>query len=178
MRHRPNILHFFVDQQRFDTIGALGNPIIKTPNLDRLCETGVAFTNAFSPSPVCVAARCSMIYGQYPMNTSCYSNAPEQESNKETFMAALTDVGYRTHGIGKCHFTPDPYALRGFQSREVQEEMGARSLENEPYLKELHDRGYKHILEPFGMRGEMYYIPQPSQLPADVHPSQWVEIDQ
>jgi len=174
MRHRPNILHFFVDQQRFDTIGALGNPIIKTPNLDRLCETGVAFTNAFSPSPVCVAARCSMIYGQYPMNTSCYSNAPEQESNKETFMAALTDVGYRTHGIGKCHFTPDPYALRGFQSREVQEEMGARSLENEPYLKELHDRGYKHILEPFGMRGEMYYIPQPSQLPADVHPSQWV----
>lgn len=84
MRHRPNILHFFVDQQRFDTIGALGNPIIKTPNLDRLCEMGVAFTNAFSPSPVCVAARCSMIYGQYPMNTSCYSNAPEQESNKET----------------------------------------------------------------------------------------------
>ena len=37
---RPNILHIFVDQQRFDTIGALGNPIIKTPHLDRLARQG------------------------------------------------------------------------------------------------------------------------------------------
>jgi arylsulfatase len=58
---RPNILHIFVDQQRFDTIGALNNPVVKTPNLDRLVRSGTAFTNAYSPSPVCIAARCSMI---------------------------------------------------------------------------------------------------------------------
>ena len=52
---RPNILHIFVDQQRFDTIGALGNPIIKTPHLDRLAaRQGVAFTSAYTACPVCI----------------------------------------------------------------------------------------------------------------------------
>ena len=119
-KSQPNILHIFVDQQRFDTIRALGNHIIHTPNLDRLCSNGVAFTNAFSPSPVCVAARCSMIYGQYPANTDCYANTTMPTDNRTSFMTALTDAGYCTHGIGKCHFTPDTYALRGFQSRERQ----------------------------------------------------------
>lgn len=174
MKDKPNILHFFVDQMRFDTIRALGNPIIKTPNLDRLCQEGVAFTNAYSPSPVCISARCSMIYGQYPMNTGCYTNSRMPTDGRQSFMGALTEAGYRTHGIGKCHFTPDSYALRGFQSRERQEEGGASSLEGEPYLQYLHDKGYEHICEPFGIRGEMYYIPQPSQLAQEDHPSQWI----
>jgi arylsulfatase len=173
-KSQPNILHIFVDQQRFDTIRALGNHIIHTPNLDRLCSNGVAFTNAFSPSPVCVAARCSMIYGQYPANTDCYANTTMPTDGRTSFMTALTDVGYRTHGIGKCHFTPDTYALRGFQSRERQEEGGAESLDREPYLQELKDAGYDHLLEPLGVRGEMYYIPQPSPLPARLHPTQWI----
>jgi len=73
-RKRPNILLFFADQQRFDTIGALGNPVMRTPNLDRLCREGTAFTSAYTPSPVCVPARCSMHYGQYPQRTECYEN--------------------------------------------------------------------------------------------------------
>ncbi len=170
----PNILHIFVDQQRFDTIRELGNHIIHTPNLDRLCRSGVAFSNAFSPSPVCVAARCSMIYGQYPVHTGCYANTIMPTDERETFMEALTKAGYRTHGIGKCHFTPDTYALRGFQTRERQEEGGAGSLEKEDYLKFLHDAGFGYMLEPLGVRSEMYYIPQPSPLPARLHPSQWV----
>lgn len=174
MSQKPNILHFFVDQQRFDTIRALGNPVIKTPNLDRLCIDGIAFTNAYSPSPVCIAARCSMIYGQYPMNTGCYENTIMPTDSRQSFMDALTAAGYRTHGIGKCHYTPDSYALRGFQSRERQEEGGARNLEGNPYLKAIYDAGYKHICEAFGIRGEMYYIPQPSQLPPELHPTQWI----
>lgn len=174
MAKRPNILHIFVDQQRFDTIGALGNPIIKTPNLDRLCRSGVAFSHAFSPSPVCISARCSMIHGQYPMNTGCYENTIMPTDGRQTFMEALTRAGYRTHGIGKCHFTPDSFALRGFETRERQEEGGGNDLERNPYLAFLHERGFTHICEPHGIRGEMYYIPQPSQLPAEVHPSQWI----
>ena len=106
MSKKPNILHIFTDQQRFDTIGLL-NPVIKTPNLDRLCENGVVFTNSYSPSPVCISARCSMIFGQYPMNTGCYENTIMPTDDRQPFMDALTDTGYRTHGIGKCHFTPD-----------------------------------------------------------------------
>ncbi len=174
MKRKPNILHLFVDQQRFDTIRALGNSIIKTPNLDRLCREGVAFTNGYSPSPVCVSARCSMIMGQYPMNTGCMENSRMPTDERQTFMDALTLAGYRTHGIGKCHFTPDSHALRGFQSRERQEENGAHSLEGEDYLIYLKNKGYDHLCEPMGVRGEMYYIPQPSQLPPEDHPTQWI----
>lgn len=174
MSKKPNILHIFTDQQRFDTIGALGNPVIKTPNLDKLCENGVVFTNAYTPSPVCVSARCSMIFSQYPMNTGCYENTIMPTDDRQTFMSALTDAGYRTHGIGKCHFTPDTFALRGFQSRERQEEGGANDIERNPYFKAIYDAGYKHICEAYGIRGEMYYIPQPSQLPPELHPTQWI----
>jgi len=45
-RQRPNVLLVFTDQQRFDTVGALGNPVIRTPHLDRLVREGTAFTSA------------------------------------------------------------------------------------------------------------------------------------
>ena len=162
--------------QRFDTIHALGNPVIRTPNLDRLCEEGVAFTQAFSPSPVCISARCSMITGQYPMHTGCYENTVMPTDGRSTFMSELQAHGYHTYGIGKCHFTPDRYELKGFEGREVQEEgiETAVNLHRNHYLTYLHDRGYDHICEPHGIRGEMYYIPQPSQLPQMDHPTTWV----
>ena len=167
---KPNILHIFTDQQRFDTIAALGNPVIKTPNIDRLVKSGVSFTNAFTPSPVCVAARCSMIYSQYPTRTDCWDNGTMPDG-RDSFMDALTQAGYRTYGIGKCHFTPDPLALRGFQSREIQEELPA---ERTPYTESLIASGFDHCYEAHGVRGEMYYIPQPSRLPARLHPTQWI----
>lgn len=171
---RPNILHIFVDQMRFDTIAALGNPVIKTPNLDKLVNEGVAFTNAYTPSPVCVSARCSMIYGQYPMNTGTYENGSMYHEGRESFMASLTQSGYHTYGIGKCHFTPDSEALLGFETRERQEELTDLGLDSEPYLKTLKENGFGHVCEPHGIRGEMYYTPQPSQLPEHLHPTNWI----
>ena len=171
---RPNILHIFVDQQRFDTIGALGNPIIKTPHLDRLARQGVAFTSAYTACPVCIAARCSMIYGQYPLHTGCYENAPMPEDGRPSFMDVLVRAGYSAHGIGKCHFHPDPHALRGFLSREEQEEVAGEGAADSPYYQMLREEGYDYVLEPNGSRSEMYYIPQISQLPERLHPSAWI----
>lgn len=173
MSQRPNILLLFTDQQRGDTVHALGNPVIRTPNLDRLCARGVAFSNAFSPSPVCISARCSMIYGQYPLHTGCYENTPMPTDGRESFMGALTRAGYRTHGIGKCHFSPDSQAMRGFQTRETQEEMVGKP-ERDDYLSWLHENGFAHVCDPHGIRGEMYYVPQPSQIPAALHPTNWI----
>ena len=170
---RPNVLWFFTDQQRFDTIAALGNPVIRTPNLDRLVRDGVAFTSAYTPSPVCISARCSMIYGQYPLHTGCYENQPMPTDDRPSVMAALTEAGYRTHGIGKCHFSPDSQALRGFQTRERQEEI-VGSPERDDYLPWLHEKGFAHVCDPNAIRGEMYYVPQPAQMPAEYHPSQWI----
>ena len=173
MEKRPNILLLFTDQQRFDTIHALGNPIIRTPHLDRLCREGTAFTSAYSPSPVCVPARCSLHYGQYPMTTACYENGSAMPADgRPSFMDVLTRAGYRTHGIGKCHFTPDKTALRGFETRETQEECQARG--GDDYMRFLDQNGFGDLPEPHGVRGEMYYIPQVSQLPQRLHPTQWI----
>ena len=168
------MLLILTDQQRADTIGALGNPIIATPNLDRLAQGGVAFTSAYTPSPVCVAARCSLIYGQYPYHTGCYDNGfPMPEDGRQTFIGALTAAGYRTHGIGKCHFTGDLHGMRGFQTREFQEEL-VRDRDADDYLRYLRGHGFGHVTDPHGVRGEMYYVPQPAQMPAALHPTQWV----
>ena len=173
MNSRPNVLLFFTDQQRHDTIRALGNPTIRTPALDRLANEGTAFTSAYSASPVCVSARCSTMFGQYPSSTGCYANRFPMPEDRRTFMDSLTDAGYRTHGIGKCHFSPDSHALRGFQTREEQEELrGTR--EEDDYLQFLIENGFGHVRDPHGIRGEMYYIPQPAQMPAELHPTQWI----
>lgn len=170
---KTNILHIFTDQLRFDAIHANGNRVIKTPNLDRLAQMGVNYQNAFTPSPVCVAARCSMITGCYPTKTNCVSN-DTMPDDMPSFMKVLTDNGYRTHGIGKCHFTPDLNALRGFQTRERQEELDPDKIEKEPYYQELLKNGYDYTYEAHGVRGPMYYIPQPSRLPQRLHPTQWI----
>jgi len=170
---RPNILHIFTDQQRFDTIAALGNPVIKTPNLDRLVKSGVAFTNAFSPSPVCVPARCSMIYGQYPCTTGCAANSVPMPQAPKTFMDRLADSGYLTHGIGKCHFTPNARALRGFKAREFQEEMPS-AIEPTDYYTMLKNSPWAYAYEAQGTRGPMYYLPSTSKLPQEMHPTQWI----
>src|SRR5437762_4476783 len=63
---RPDILFIMTDQQRFDTIAALGNSHIYTPNLDRLVRRGITFSNAYATCPVCIAAR-------YTIRTGCDS---------------------------------------------------------------------------------------------------------
>ena len=169
---KPNILLFLTDQQRFDTIGALGNPVIKTPSLDRLCRMGTAFTSAYTPSPVCISARCSLHYGQHPMRTGCFSNnsgSPPVE--RETFFAALTRTGYRTHAVGKLHFKPDIAGLYGLGSRDIQEEFCP--IEKDDYIQSIHARGFDYVCDPHGARGEMYYVPQISPFPADRHPTHW-----
>lgn len=173
MSDRPNVLLLFTDMQRADTVHALGNPVIKTPNLDRLATEGMAFTNAFSPCPVCVPARYCMHYGVYATKADgLTTNGRMPDDNGQSIQHLLTNVGYRTHGVGKCHFTPDKHAMRGFETRMVQEEC-VSDPEKDDYCAWLVENGHDNY-EPMGARGEMYYIPQVSCLPAEAHPTQWV----
>ena len=175
MTKQPNILFVFTDQQRADTLG-VRNPVMRTPVMDRLCAEGTLFTNAHTPVPVCVQARCSTIFGQYAHHTGCYENSfdmPEVTRERPTFMSLLTEAGYQTHGVGKMHFRPHPHGLYGFESRDHSEE-GSQSVADDDYLSWLHRNGFKHVHDANGVRGEMYYVPQPSQLPARAHNSHWV----
>src|SRR5437868_15212888 len=72
---RPDILFIMTDQQRFDTIAALGNPDVYTPNMDRLVRRGISFSNAYATCPVCVAARYTIRTGCEPPTTRVFTNA-------------------------------------------------------------------------------------------------------
>ena len=63
---RPNLLLFMSDQQRADSIGAFGNPVAQTPNLDALAARGTAFTQAYGQHSACAQSRISMLTGWYP----------------------------------------------------------------------------------------------------------------
>ncbi len=167
---RPNILFLFTDQQRHDTIAALGNPQLKTPALDRLANEGTAFTQAFTPSPVCMAARCALVTGQPPHVTGCTANNPMPQ-DQPSFMQRLSDAGYQTAGIGKMHFSPDPYYDWGFEQRVYSEEGATPGDEFMAYLAE---QGFGHVQDVHGVRSEYYYLPQPSQLPAQHHHTHWI----
>ena len=116
MKDRPNVLFVMTDQQRFDTIAALGNRRIYTPNLDRLARRGVSFTNAYSTCPVCVPARYTIRTGCEPPATRVFSNrisGPEPgqadtiEDRCGPYLAkVMRQLGYRTFGIGKFHSSP------------------------------------------------------------------------
>src|SRR5438552_17217215 len=72
---RPDILFIMTDQQRFDTIAALGNSDIYTPNMDRLVRGGITFSNAYATFPVCVDAGYTIRSGCEPAVTTVFTYA-------------------------------------------------------------------------------------------------------
>ncbi len=173
MSKQPNILFIMTDQQRSDTIRALGNRAIRTPVLDSLVQNGTTFSNCYTPSPVCVAARSATITGLPPHLNGCTANN-ESPLHRQSIMQVLGEAGYQTHGIGKMHFNPQVDAMWGFETRDISEEGARLRGRRNDFHDYLNENGYGHVLEPQGMRSEMYYIPQPSQLPAEHHHSTWV----
>ncbi|MDX1982436.1 MAG: sulfatase-like hydrolase/transferase [Bryobacteraceae bacterium] len=95
---RPNLLLFRTDQQRYDTIGALGNPHIRTPNLDKLVNDGVAFTNTYCQTPICTPSRASFFTGCYASSLDVNRNGNEYFPDRFTprlLPRILKDAGYR-----------------------------------------------------------------------------------
>lgn len=106
MPTRPNILWYCSDQQRFDTIGALGNPHIHTPNLDRLVGESAAFTQAYCQSPICTPSRASFLTGMVPsavgVNGNGFRSFPAHYAER-LLPRRLRDSGYDCGLIGKLH---------------------------------------------------------------------------
>ena len=101
---RPNILWICTDQQRYDTIGALGNPYVSTPNIDRLVQSGVSFTHAFCQSPICTPSRASFLTGMYPSAVHVNGNGNEYFPNRPPLVTRmLAEAGYDCGLIGKLH---------------------------------------------------------------------------
>ena len=138
--HRPHIILIITDQQRYDTINALGFPYMDTPNLDRLVHEGVTFTNCHITAPSCAPSRASLFTGYYPHTTGILKNADRWT---RSWVERLADQGYYCVNIGKMHTWPYATPL-GFHERYVVENKD-RYLENRYYFDEwdkaLHARG-------------------------------------
>ena len=174
------------DQQRFDTIAALGNGHIYTPNLDRLARRGVAFTRAYSTCPVCVPARYTVRTGCEPPTTGIYNNGTANlvegqpagmEDRCGKYLArTMAGLGYRTFGIGKFHTHPwdedigyevhlHSEELYGSPEHRAQDDYAAFIAREHPefdYLEGL-----------MGERTEMYYMPQRRPMPAEIAVEAW-----
>lgn len=102
--NKPNVLWICTDQQRYDTIGALGYDYVRTPNIDRLMHEGVAFTHAFCQSPICTPSRASFLTGMYPSSVHGCSNGNDYwDDGAPLVTKILADAGYDCGLAGKLH---------------------------------------------------------------------------
>ncbi len=99
-----NVLFIITDQHRADHLSCYGNPIIKTPNLDKLASEGVRFTNAFCTNPMCMPNRATLLTGLYPNVHGVRSNGINLPVDVNTITEALYQRDYHTICVGKPHF--------------------------------------------------------------------------
>jgi choline-sulfatase len=102
----PNILFVMTDQHRFDVLGANGNRLVKTPNLDRLASQSANFQRAFVQAPVCVPSRVTFFTGRYPHSHRNRVNYTPLKSDEVLMQRYLKDAGYQTASVGKLHYYP------------------------------------------------------------------------
>ena len=117
----PNILFMQTDNQRWDALGCAGNPIIYTPNVDRLASQGACFENAFATTPICAASRASMLTGLYRRRHEFTFHQPplRTEFTDISYPKLLREAGYHTGLIGKLGIDTDG---------KIQVEKGSETL--------------------------------------------------
>lgn len=109
---KPNILFISCDQQRWDCVGFNHRYPVKTPNIDRLAEEGMAFDNSYTPLPTCCPARQALVCGLRPERFGALWNydqgIPVDSLHGDAFSWArsLSQVGYQTGYVGKWHVSP------------------------------------------------------------------------
>lgn len=116
MTHRPNVLFLMADEHRPDVAGFSANPIVRTPNLDRIAAGGVRFSSAYTPSPICIPGRQSMMAGQFPSTTGCRVFGQDLPPGHLTFARQFARHGYATVACGKLHHQ-GPDQLQGWTQR-------------------------------------------------------------
>lgn len=152
-----NVIVFFTDQQRWDTLGLNGNPMGLTPNLDRLARQGTFFREAVTPQPVCGPARSCIQTGQYATTTGVFGNGPGLKKSSPKLADCFRKAGYRTGYIGKWHLSEGtgPGAVPKRNRGGYQDWLGANCVEliSGPYSAKLWDE-HNHPVQLPGYRSD------------------------
>lgn len=173
--NQPNILLICTDQQRFDAVGAYGNPHIKTPNLDRLAAQGVVFENCYVQNPVCAPSRASLMTGRYVSSHGLHANGVDISPDEELFSRRLADAGYDCGLVGKFHLgacqhgRSEPRQDDGFRVFRWAHDPYRGSSENayHRWLKARHPGLYEEAC-----RGDGEY--NWDTMPTEAHYSHWI----
>lgn len=120
MSERPNILVLMSDQHSRHALGCYGNPVVRTPNLDRLAAEGMRFNAAYCPSPLCVPSRMSFMTSRLPSRNRVWTNRHILSSAIPTWAHVLGAAGYETTLVGRMHFV-GPDQRHGFELRPLGE---------------------------------------------------------
>ena len=108
MKDRPNILIVYPDQMRYDAMGCAGNPVIRTPHIDRLAHEGVQFSEAYVSYPICSPFRASLLTGKYAQGHGMVQNHFPLRGDQTFLAQCLRNAGYRTGYVGKWHLEGGP----------------------------------------------------------------------
>jgi choline-sulfatase len=115
-RRRPNLLFLIADDHAGYVLGAAGNRLAETPNLDRLALEGTRFERHFCNSPVCTPSRQSLLTGQLPHAAGVTVLRTALKEGTPTIARQLQRAGYRTAVFGKMHFNqPSRDGMHGFE---------------------------------------------------------------
>jgi len=107
-KKKPNVIFFFTDDQRFNSLSMTGHPVASTPNFDQLAKEGVFFDQAFITSPICGPSRANIFTSQWERKnqigfSSVSKNTISEETFADTWLIQLKNAGYSTAFIGKHH---------------------------------------------------------------------------
>ena len=119
MTEKKNVLFIITDAQRVDHLECYGNPILKTPNIDRLASEGIRFTNYFCTNPICMPNRATLETGVYPNVHGIRSNGMNLAENVPTIIQTLKKRGWYTAARGKIHHQ---YWMAPFKQKYVSME--------------------------------------------------------
>ncbi|MFT4556883.1 MAG: N-sulfoglucosamine sulfohydrolase [Porticoccaceae bacterium] len=184
---RPNIL-LIVSEDNGPEMGCYGDPYAQTPALDELAATGVRFTNAFVPYPVCSPSRACFLTGLYPHQNGQLGLATHKFAmfeGTQTLPTILQQNGYRTGMIGKLHVNPEkafPFDFRkitgaNFGSRNVRNYAEAAS---EFFKQDSDEPFFLSINYPdahFPLHRQQFGLPKVPIEAEDVRPLPWVGVD-
>jgi choline-sulfatase len=186
-KRQPNILIICTDQQRADTIAALGNDIIKTPAIDSIVRSGTSFLRGYTPAPICSPARIAMVTGRPPhehrfTDHDWYHWEPEEgpaspAPHDPAFMEDCKTAGYQTFWSGKIHHSGRPWLFEGVDeyAGDGREPVSKRTQLLPTYRDYLRDKGYPEWLPPSaGMGSEHYMTPQTTPAPPEDCRPHWL----
>lgn len=107
-QQQPNIILIYTDDQRFDVLGANGNPVIQTPVLDKLANEGIRFTNAHVVFSLCSPSRAALLTGRYGSANGVLQLGSDLNPDEKTIAQFLKEKGYSTAVSGKWHLGRAP----------------------------------------------------------------------